>query len=167
MLLDLSAAFDTLDHAILLKSLHDIGVRHTVLEWFKSYLDDRTFTVKIGQTMSARSEVRCGVPQGSVLGPMLFNVYCLPIGDTFAKHNVRYHIYADDTQLYVECPPNDHTDASRQITECTGVNRPAFGGTVPHFHQMSRDREMRQMSRIFRKLHYYFFLCRLFYIFAL
>ena len=69
MLLDLSAAFDTLDHGIQLKCLHDIGVRHTALEWFKSYLDDRTFTVKIGQTMSARSEVRCGVPQGSVLGP--------------------------------------------------------------------------------------------------
>ena len=68
--------------------------------------------------MSARSEVRCGVQQGSVLGPMLFNVYCLPIGDIFAKQNFRYHIFADDTQLYVECPPNDHTDASRQITEC-------------------------------------------------
>ena len=50
VLLDLSAAFDTLDHGILLKRLHDIGVRHTALEWFKSYLDDRTFTVKIGQT---------------------------------------------------------------------------------------------------------------------
>ena len=95
-----------------------IGVRHTVLEWFKSYLDDRAFALKIGQTMSARSEVRCGVPQGSVLGPMLVNVYCLPIGDIFAKHSVRYHIYADDTQLYVECPPNDHMDASRQTTEC-------------------------------------------------
>ena len=89
-----------------------------MLEWFKSYLANRTFTVKIGQTMCARSEVQCGVPQGSVLGPMLFNVYCLPIGEIFAKHNVRYHIYADDTQLYVECPPTDHTYASRQLTEC-------------------------------------------------
>ena len=49
--LDKSAAFDTLDHGILLKRLHDIGVRHTALEWFKSYLDDRTFTVKIGKTI--------------------------------------------------------------------------------------------------------------------
>ena len=48
VLLDLSAAFDTLDHGILLERLHDIGVRHTALEWFKSYLDDRTFTVNIG-----------------------------------------------------------------------------------------------------------------------
>ena len=74
VLLDLSSVFDTLDHDILLKRLHDIGVRHTALEWFKSYLDERTFTVKIGQAMSARSEVRCVVTQGSIIGPMLFNV---------------------------------------------------------------------------------------------
>ena len=70
--------------------------------------------------MSVCSEVRSGVYHGSVLGSILCNVglYCLPIGDIFAKHNVRYHIYADDTQFYVECPPTGHTDASRQITEC-------------------------------------------------
>ena len=69
VLLDLSAAFDTLDHGILLRRLHEIGVRHTVLEWFKSYLDGRTFTVKIGQTVSARSEVRCGAPRAQFSGP--------------------------------------------------------------------------------------------------
>ena len=119
VLLDLSAAFDTLDHGILLKRLHDIGVRHTVLEWFKSFLDGRTFMVKIEQTMSARSEFRCGV----MLGPMLYNVYCLHIGDIFAKHNVCIHINANDTQLHVECTPTDHTDPSRQITERVEVLR--------------------------------------------
>ena len=97
-------AFDTFDHGILLKRRHDIGVRHTVLEWFKSFLDGRTFMVKIEQTMSARSECRCVVSQGSVLGPMLYNVYCLHIGDICAKHNVRYHIYANDTVLSAHRP---------------------------------------------------------------
>ena len=62
--------------------------------------------------------MRCPTGLSSRAHALQCTVYCLPIGDIFAKYNVRYHIYADDTQLYVECPPNDHTDASRQITEC-------------------------------------------------
>ena len=106
VLLDLSAAFDTIDHEILLKRLRtNYGIEDKVLKWFRSYLSDRTQTVMIDDTESEAKSLKYGVPQGSVLGPLLFTAYMAPLKDVIAKYGLRYHCYADDTQLYISFSP--------------------------------------------------------------
>ena len=101
VLLDLTAAFDTIDYAILLDRLENrVGLSGTVLHWFRSYLCNRKYFVSMGDFKSDLVSMTCGVPQGSILGPVLFNLYMLPLGPNIQKNNVAYHSYADDTQLY-------------------------------------------------------------------
>jgi hypothetical protein len=99
-LLDLSAAFDTLDHDILLKRLEiTFGIKGVVLDWFKSYVSGRTCSVLVGSSKSPPASLEFGVPQGSVLGPILFTLYAQPLSDVIQAHQVSYHKYADDTKL--------------------------------------------------------------------
>ena len=99
-MLDLSAAFGTIDHQILLQRLkYTFGIDGVVLKWFTSYLENRNQYVLIDQLKSDLSSLTFGVPQGSVLGPVLFTMYTQPLSDILNKNRCDYHKFADDTQL--------------------------------------------------------------------
>ena len=102
--LDLSAAFDTVDHDILLQRLYTLyGMNGTVQEWFRSYLTNRQTKVCIASSYSKPRLLKCGVPQGSVLGARLYTMYTRPMADIMSRHNVCYHSYADESQIYIVC----------------------------------------------------------------
>ena len=95
ILFDLSAAFDTVDHKLL------IDVEGVALDWFKSYLENRSYHVIINENKSERRTLQRGVPQGSVLGrAVLFSIYTIELAWILKQHNVKFKMFADDTQFY-------------------------------------------------------------------
>ena len=127
-LLDLSAAFDTLDHNILLKRLTlSFGISAVVLRWLESYLTERNQTVLAGGRASQptvlkygvpQGSVLYGVPQGSVLGPALFTMYITPLGHVIRHRNTLYHLFADDTQLHKSSSPKHFAKLLLDIQSC-------------------------------------------------
>ena len=114
--LDSSAAFDTIDHLTLLDRLRDkFGMYGVVLEWFRSYLTDRSQQVIIGSDRSRSMDVHYGVPQGSCLGPFLFSIYTSQIFDIVSDHLPNMHCFADDTQLYLSFRPDDQTSQDAAV----------------------------------------------------
>ena len=95
--LDLSKAFDTIDHNILLYKLEHYGFRGIVLDWFKSYLSNRTQYVYYNNCKSEKLDIICGVPQGSILGPLLFILYINDIVNT--SNMLQFILFADDTTI--------------------------------------------------------------------
>lgn len=107
-LLDLSAAFDTIDHTILVNRLANwFGITGQVLDWLVSYLTSRNQQIRLGDLLSRKVDLPYGVPQGSVLGPLLFTLYTTPLSSVISEYAVQHHLYADDSQLYVSFTSSD------------------------------------------------------------
>lgn len=108
VLLDLSAAFDTLDHNILLNRFQNsFGITGIAHHWVTSYLKDRSQSIIINGQPSIPKILEFGVPQGSVLGPKMYIMYTKTLGQLISKHSLDYHMYADDTQLYLTFKKKD------------------------------------------------------------
>ena len=101
ILLDLSAAFDTVVHSLLLEDLEMIGIEGDALELLKNYIEGRTYCVQIGNAQSETKSLSRGVPQGSVLGPILFCIYTIELSYILSRHGVFFKLFADDTQFYL------------------------------------------------------------------
>ena len=115
-LLDLSSAFDTVEHRIMLQRLErSFGIRDLALRWVTSYFSDRHQYVDINGAHSKLQPLQYGVPQGSIFGPFAFPKYSSPISTIAGKHNVNYHQYADDIQLYALFSVEDHLNSASQL----------------------------------------------------
>ena len=119
VLLDFSSAFDTIDHGILIDRLkHRFGLDGVVLKWLTSYLFERSHVVKVRGALSNPVVTGCGVPQGSVIGPLLYTLYSAPIADIVSSHGLSSMLYADDTQIYVTYSAGDQQAAILKINNC-------------------------------------------------
>ena len=121
ILLDLSAVFNMVNHQLLLNRLkYRFGFGGVILDWIRSYLTERKQRVAIGDVQSDVVELAQGVPQGSVLGPILFSLYTSPLGDICHQHNINFHAFADDQQSYFSFQPiqNEIDEGISQLQNC-------------------------------------------------
>ena len=118
-LLDFSSAFDTIDYPILVHHLHtDFGFTDTVLQWFSSYLTDRTHYISLCNHCSAFTPVHSGVPQGSVLCHILLTMYIKPLSDIIDSHSIIHQSFADDLQLQMSAPPDRIFELLHSMQSC-------------------------------------------------
>ena len=157
ILLDFSSAFDTINHDILLKRLeHKLGIYDQALKWFQSYLLGRSHRVIIGNERSSTHSLTQGVPQGSVLGPILFTLYISPLESIIDRFHIQKMFYADDTQLYVSFKKSNDFDPTTEILNCihaikewSQLNSLKLNSSKTEFlHISSRFRETQSIQSI-------------------
>lgn len=112
-----SKAFDVVNHVTLMDKLRTIGVRPPLLDWIWSFLSDRYFKVSVGGMYSDSYAVTSGVPQGSVLGPLLFLLY---VNHVTADVSCNFKLFADDLKLYVQISHSTVFEALRNLRESQG-----------------------------------------------
>ena len=111
--------FDTIDQAVLLNRLkHTFGVIGTALEWIRSYLSHRQSYMRWGTGQSVTTTVEVGVPQGPVLGPMLFTLFVAPLAKVTESFDIQHHQYADNTYLYIFANKFELVNATNTIEQC-------------------------------------------------
>ena len=141
ILLDLSAAFDTIDHKLLIEKLQiDYGIDNIALKWITSYLKNRTFCVKINGKMSVNDILLFGVPQGSLLGPILFILYTKDLKKIADAYGLSIQLYADDSQLYIVFDvknDNDKTAKLELIEQCLNKIKHWM---VQHFMKLNENK---------------------------
>ena len=119
VLLDLSAAFVTLDHSGIIQLLSDwYGVSGSALDRFRLYLTGRQQRVKVNNHVGEPFQMQYGVPQGSVLGPLLFTLYTAPLSMVINKNHVDHHLYADDTQIWAAMSGTDPGSTLSMLRDC-------------------------------------------------
>ncbi len=119
VLLDLSAAFDTIDHQVFLRQMDsEYGMSGGIVQWMKSYLEGRKQRVHISESTSDDVDIQYGFPQGSCIGPFGFKLYTKQLTSIAHRHGVDIHLYADDTQLVKAFHPNDSKSAMDQLEGC-------------------------------------------------
>ena len=140
VLLDFSSAFGTIDHTILVLRLHTVfGSTDSVLQWFSSYLADRTHYVSLSNHCSSFASEHSGVPQGSFLGPMLFTMYATPLSAIIDSHSIIHHSFADDLQLQMTAPPDGISVLIHYMQSCICDVNAWATANMPKFNDNKTD----------------------------
>ena len=152
-MLDFSSAFDTIDHPILVHRLHtDIGFTDTVLQWFSSYLTDRTHYVSLCNHCSDFAPAHSGVPQGSVLDPILFTMYIKPLSAIIDSHSIIHHSFADNLQLQMSVPHDKISELLHSMQSCISDVK-AWATVNMHKLNDNKTELMFATSKITKHLH--------------